>query len=311
MSSSSRSIREGRLGMQKVETGSDGHSARRRDGRDPLSARARAARGADVRGGVRGARWRAGYSACEIGFVGGFWLDYDAAPLLRRAARAARHRALGARPARRRSWATPTAARSSRWRSGCSTTPPGSRRRCGARARSSSTRASCSAASASRRSTDVVDQLGDLRERLEAKDRARPVRRRGDGPRARPRLDRRRARDRGARRLRPPGARLRAHARDVRRRVPRRSIAFADALARRGRGARARRAVPHPLLATSSTRTATRRSTCPTARGRCAPSRSRGARALRAAGDRDQRVAGRRRRRGRSRRSSCRRSARP
>src|SRR3954453_18577995 len=30
-----------------------------------------------------------GYDACEFGFVGGFWLDYESAPLLRAAAEAA------------------------------------------------------------------------------------------------------------------------------------------------------------------------------------------------------------------------------
>src|ERR671936_2781732 len=30
-----------------------------------------------------------GYRACEFGFVGGFWLDYESAPLLAEAARAA------------------------------------------------------------------------------------------------------------------------------------------------------------------------------------------------------------------------------
>ena len=39
------------------------------------------------------------------------------------------------------------------------------------------------------------------------------------------------------------------------------------------RGARGRRAVPHPLLGHRRSRTATRRSTCPTARARCARSR--------------------------------------
>ena len=59
---------------------------------------------------------------------------------------------------------------------------------------------------------------------------ARPVRRRGDGPRPRPRHGRRRRRDRRRGRLRAPRARLRAHARDERRRVPRRRP-FAEALA--------------------------------------------------------------------------------
>ena len=76
---------------------------------------------------------------------------------------------------------------------------------------------------------------------------ARAVRRRGDGTRARSRLDRRRRRDRVARGLRPPGARLRAHARDERRRVHGRRRVRVGAGAGRRR-ARAGRAVPHSLL---------------------------------------------------------------
>ena len=66
----------------------------------------------------------------------------------------------------------------------------------------------------------VVEQLGELRERLEGKDRAVPfgievmgrVRELGSIDDV--------VRDRLAARLGPPGARLRAHARDLRRRVP-------------------------------------------------------------------------------------------
>ena len=136
----------------------------------------------------------------------------------------------------------------------------------------------------------VCEQLGELRERLEEKDRAVPFGVEVMG----------RVRELGSLddvveisrrcRLGPPRARLRAHARDLRRRVHRRRAVRRGARGR-GRRARAGRAVPHPLLATSSSRTATRRSTCPTARARCAPSRCAGARAVRAAGDRDLGVA--------------------
>jgi endonuclease IV len=65
-----------------------------------------------------------GYRACEIGFASGFWLDYEAAPLF---AAARTPRTSRFRYARwPRSWATWTVARSSRWRSGCSTTPQAS-----------------------------------------------------------------------------------------------------------------------------------------------------------------------------------------
>ena len=119
----------------------------------------------------------------------------------------------------------------------------------------------------------VVEQLGELRERLEKKDRLRPVRRRGDGARARPRVDRRRrARSRRASTsfsrcstsrtcTRPPTARSLdvEHVRGCAREGGRRDDA-----------GRSRSTSTSP---TSSTRTGTRRSTSPTARERFAPSR--------------------------------------
>ena len=92
----------------------------------------------------------------------------------------------------------------------------------------------------------VCEQLGELRERLEKKDRAVPFGIEVMG----------RVRDLGSaedvveisRRARvgAAGARLRAHARDVRRRLHD-AGAVRRGARRRRRGARARRAVPHPL----------------------------------------------------------------
>ena len=76
----------------------------------------------------------------------------------------------------------------------------------------------------------------------------RPLRHRGDGPRPRPREPRRRPLDRRARRVGASGDRLRAHARDLRRRLRRGRRAFAEALDAGGRRAGGRRTVPHPLL---------------------------------------------------------------
>ena len=79
----------------------------------------------------------------------------------------------------------------------CSTTPPASPPP-RAPSSSSSTPASGSAATREQALDDVVEQLGELRERLEAEGPRRAVRGRGDGPRPRARLGRRRLRDRGA-----------------------------------------------------------------------------------------------------------------
>ena len=94
----------------------------------------------------------------------------------------------------------------------------------------------------------VCEQLGELRERLEGKERAVPfgievmgrVRELGSA--------RRRRRDLAPPRLGAAGARLRAHARDLRRRVHRRPSRSPRRSRRCRRGARAGRAVPHPLL---------------------------------------------------------------
>ena len=133
----------------------------------------------------------------------------------------------------------------------------------------------------------------------------RAVRDRGDGPRARARLDRRRLRDRLAARLGAPGDRLRAHARDLRRGVPVGRAVRRGARAG-GRGDRAGRAVPHPLLGHPVREP--QRDEAPALRRGHAPRRAaaRGAGAVRAAGDGHLRVADRRSRRRRSRRSSAR-----
>ena len=89
----------------------------------------------------------------------------------------------------------------------------------GRRARSSSTPASCSGARREEAIDAVCEQLGELRERLEGEGPRRAVRDRGDGPRARARLGRRRGRDLAAAGLGAAGARLRPHARDLRRRL--------------------------------------------------------------------------------------------
>ena len=99
----------------------------------------------------------------------------------------------------------------------------------------------------------------------------RPVRDRGHGPRSRPRLARRRPRDLGANGLGAAGARLRPHARDARRRLPRIGCSPRRSRQRTPSSSRERRSTS--TSPTSRTRTATRRSTFPTARERSAPTR--------------------------------------
>ena len=161
-----------------------------------------------------------GYDACEIDFEGGFWMDYPWAEKLGEVARAADvvlsvHAPLfgfmGHLEAEGRKFSSAV----------------------GALDRSAGIAAACGA--------EVVVfhpgfLLGRTREdaitlgRRTARHVARAargqgsrgaVRDRGDGPRARPRLRRRRRRDLRADGLGATGARLRPHARDERRRVPR------------------------------------------------------------------------------------------
>ena len=179
----------------------------------------------------------------------------------------------------RASWATPSAARSSSMAVGMLDHSAGIAKAAGAEARRLPPRLPARAHARGGARLDVVEQLGELRARLEGKDRAVPFgvevmgRVRELGTRGR------RLRDlaRGSAGsgpcstsrtcTRPPTARSPTSSRS-----PRRSRG-------RRRRARARRAVPHPLQRHRSSRTATRRSTCPTARERCAPSRCGSARA--------------------------------
>ena len=141
-----------------------------------------------------------GYDACEIDFEGGFWMDYPWAERLGEAAREADvalsvHAPLfgfmGHLEAAGRKFSSAV----------------------GALDRSAGIAAACGAevvvfhpgfllGRAREDAIDsVVEQLGELRERLEGKRTRRAVRGRGDGTRARPRLARRRRRD-----LAPHGA---------------------------------------------------------------------------------------------------------
>src|SRR2546428_8830931 len=115
-----------------------------------------------------------GYRACEIGFAGGFWLDYESAPALGEALRAADvtlsvHAPLAAflgHVEREKKYKMAlgmldhTAGLAQAARAGLIVFHPGfllGRER-------------------ERAIADVVDQLGDLRTRLEAKDRLPPLR---------------------------------------------------------------------------------------------------------------------------------------
>ena len=111
-----------------------------------------------------------GYTACEIDFEGGFWMDYPWAERFGELAREARNRALGARAARRRSWATSDRGKKFKMALGMLDHSAGIAVACGAelvvfhpgfllgREREQAL-------------DDVVEQLGELRERLEGKGR--------------------------------------------------------------------------------------------------------------------------------------------
>ncbi len=189
---------------------------------------------------------QAGYDACEIDFEGGFWMDYPWAERAGRGRPGARRRALGAR----------TALRVGR-------PPRGERAQVGLGARGARPlrRDRRGLRRGGRRVPPRVPPRShtrgcDRERRRAARARAstaggqgpgRAVRRRGDGARARPRLARGLRRDRGADRLGATCVGLRAHARDERRRLPRRGAVPRRARARRRRAA-ARRPLPHPLL---------------------------------------------------------------
>ena len=251
MSSSSRSMRDGRSDI----------AAERREPRrtdfGPLGWR-RWARAGSISAprGCRRARARRrrsrrsladGFSACEIDFEGGFWMDYEFAARVRRARRA-----------------------STTSRSRCTRRSPGfmGHAERGKKLNMAVGMLDHSAGIAKAAGAELVvfhpgfllgrtreeaidsvcEQLGELRERLEREGARRALRDRGDGPRARARLGRRRRRDRAAPRpgcgrcstsptcTRPPTA---ASPRSSR--SPRRSRRVDAVLA-------AGRAVPHPLL---------------------------------------------------------------
>jgi len=113
-----------------------------------------------------------GYSACEFGFVSGFWLDYETAPLLAEAAEAA-DIALSVHAPLAAFMGHVDRGKKFKMALGMLDHTAGLARACGARLivfhpgfllgreREQTV-------------ADVVDQLGDLRERLEAKDRLVP-----------------------------------------------------------------------------------------------------------------------------------------
>src|SRR5437016_7819770 len=113
-----------------------------------------------------------GYRACEFGFIGGFWLDYDSAPLLGEAAAAA-DIALSVHAPLAAFMGHADRGKKFKMALGMLDHTAGLAKACGAqlivfhpgfllgRDRD-------------RTIADVVDQLGDLRERLEAKDRLVP-----------------------------------------------------------------------------------------------------------------------------------------
>ena len=210
-----------------------------------------------------------GYDACEIDFESGFWMDY---PWAERFGEIARENdvALSVH-APLFGWVGHLEASGRKWSSAL-----------GALDRSAGIATTCGAEvvvfhpgfllGRSREDAidSVVEQLALVRERLEGKGRAVPfgievmgrVRDLGSLEDCR--------RDQPPHRLGPPRCRLRAHARDERRcvprgrAVPRRRSSLADVSSLRTR----RSTSTSP---TSPSRTVTRRSTSPTARGRCAP----------------------------------------
>ena len=225
-----------------------------------------------------------GFSACEIDFEGGFWMDYPWAERFGELARGGEDRALRARadrglhgPRRARQEATdgrgharPLGRDREDGRGRASRLPP----RVPARPRArGGDRLRLRAARRAARATRGQGPRG-------------AVRRRGDGPRARSRQPRRRDRDLGPARLGSPRARLRAHARDERRRLHGRRAVRGGARSG-GRRARAEGAVPHPLQR-HPVREQERDEAPPLRRGHAAgrPA-AQGAEALQASGDGD------------------------
>ena len=213
-----------------------------------------------------------GYTACELDFEARFWMDYDFAARFG-SSRARRDIALSVHAPLAGFMGHAERGKKLNMAVGMLDHSAGSPRRPAPRS-SSSIPASCSAASREDALDSVVEQLGELRARLEKKDRAVPFGVEVMG----------RVRELGTLddvveiSRRPAGSAPCSTSRTCTR--PR-DGAFTRARAvrrraregRRGPRARARRSTS--TSRTSSSRTATRRSTCRTAKGRCAPIRSR------------------------------------
>jgi deoxyribonuclease IV len=113
-----------------------------------------------------------GYRACEFGFAGGFWLDYEAAPLLGAAAEAA-DVALSVHAPLAAFMGHADRGKKFRMALGMLDHTAGLARACGARLIVFHP-GFLLGRERERAIADVVDQLGDLRERLEAKNRLVP-----------------------------------------------------------------------------------------------------------------------------------------
>src|SRR5947209_15247898 len=113
-----------------------------------------------------------GYDACEFGFVGGFWLDYEQAPLLRAAAEAA-DVALSVHAPLAAFMGHVDRGKKFKMALGMLDHTAGLAKAMGARLIVFHP-GFLLGRDRERTITDVVDQLGDLRERLEAKDRLVP-----------------------------------------------------------------------------------------------------------------------------------------
>src|SRR5947207_6653191 len=113
-----------------------------------------------------------GYRACEVGFVGGFWLDYETAPLLGEAAAAA-DVALSVHAPLAAFMGHADRGKKFKMALGMLDHTAGLARACGARLVVLHP-GFLLGREREQAIADVIDQLGDLRERLEAKDRLVP-----------------------------------------------------------------------------------------------------------------------------------------
>ncbi len=277
MSSSSRSMREGRRRHAFTLRDRSGRHPTRRGVCSARWARSGSARRGFPRGTARRRRsscsLERGYDACEIDFEGGFWMDYPWAERLGELARDGRDRPLGARPARR----LPRAGRARQEApDGDRNARPFGRRRSRVRRRAGRPPPRLPARPHARGGAGGGRRAARRAARAPGGERPRgSVRRRGDGPcpRARhaPRTSSRSPRS-------CPGS-GRCSTSPTCTRSP--TAAFTRGRAVRGGAARPPTGCSSParpstcISATSSSRTATRRSTCPTARGRSERSRSR------------------------------------